>query len=80
MGSNGLHEGDTWTRSVLSRFTMGGKKLNHHVKQLVNLKLFKEAGIPFPTFINPHCTSHWAESVLGKKFFGPFQEEDLEQV
>lgn len=77
MGSNGLHEESCATKSVLSRFTMGDKELNKHVKQLVNLGFFKRNGLPHPTFINPHCTNHYSTSMLGQLFYGPFQENSL---
>ena len=77
MGSSGLHEGDTSTKSVLQRFIRGDKSLNKHVKQLINLKHFKDKSLPYPVFINPHCTNHYSTNMLGCTFFGPWQEMTL---
>ena len=77
MGSNGLHKGEEM--SVLKRFTRGEAKLNKHVKQFINFKLFSTLMMPMPTFINPHCTAGCSYSMSGKLFYGPWQEEDLSQ-
>lgn len=79
MGSNGLHSYDTFTSSVVKRFTRGDKHLNKHVKQIVNLSWFKKNLKPFPVFINPHCTNVASFGVEAQnQFFGPFQTSRLE--
>lgn len=79
MGSNGLHSYDTFTSSVVKRFTRGDKHLNKHVKQIVNLSWFKKNLKPFPVFINPHCTNGASFGVEAQnQFFGPFQTSRLE--
>lgn len=79
MGSNGLHSYDTFTSSVVKRFTRGDKHLNKHVKQIVNLSWFKKNLKPFPVFINPHCTNGASFGVEAQnQFFGPFQTSGLE--
>lgn len=80
MGSNNLHEDDTQDKSVLNRFIKGGKSLNRHVKQFVNLKYFRDNKQPYPIFINPHCTNKESTSMLGIKFFGPWQDANLNFV
>ena len=79
MGSSGLHKDDSSSTSVVERFTKGDKSLNKHVKQIVNLAFFKNNSLPFPVFINPHCTNGCSFSLSHKKFFGPFQMNGLEE-
>lgn len=76
MGDSGLHY-DGVDNSVLRRFTYGAKSLNHHVKQLVNFKLFRELSLPMPMFINPHCTTCFSCNQNGEHFTGPFNERGL---
>lgn len=62
--------------SLLRRFTHCAKDLNHHVKQIVNLKRCRELGLVV-TMINPHCSNITSVSMTGKRFYGPFNEHDL---
>ena len=79
MGSNGIEKAAN-EKSVLKRFTRGGKFLNEHVKQLVNLDLHRREKLPQPRFLNPHFTneSSWApDRGMFKGAYGPYAGEDF---
>lgn len=58
MGDSGITSFDPSNVSLALRFTKGSARLNHHVKQLVNFRWFRQSGKAMPEFkVNPHCTS-----------------------
>ena len=89
-GSNGLEKVEeiydpdpldiTDRYSVLQRFTKCESKLNQHVKQLVNIQLFREKNLPIPHFMNPHFTNYLSFSTDGFPVQGPFNTNHLDKV
>ena len=74
-GSNGLEDVVNGDYSVVSRFRKCGRNLNHHVKQIVNVKKAVRQG---NHFILPHCLEIPSIGIDGKGVFGPFNENGLE--
>jgi len=72
MGDSGLVSFDPAFSSVALRFTMGGRRLNQHVKQLVNLALFRAESRSIPVFGSPHCTTAVSYCFDGTPVYGPF--------
>lgn len=73
-GNNG-HDELNGDYSVLRRFTKCEKVLNHHVKQILNLRSRTSQ-----RFINPHCLIMSAKNLEGHSFYGPFNEENLDKT
>lgn len=81
MGDSGITSFDPSYTSLAMRFTMGGRMLNHHVKQLVNLRVFRDAGCAMPSFRrNPHCTTEGSVCCDGTPVAAQFNEHGLDTV
>lgn len=89
-GSNGIEKVEqtydpdpldvTERYSVLGRFTKCDAVLNIHVKQIINLGLFRNSHLAPPIFLTPHSTSSISFGLLGEPVLGPFNGNDPGRV
>lgn len=66
--------------SVLGRFTKCDSMLNIHVKQIINLGLFRDKHLALPIFLSPHSTNATSFGLLGEPVFGPFNDKEPGRV
>ena len=89
-GSNGIEKvediytPDPWYITdrfdVIERFQKCEKVLNHHVKQIIHLKMYRDNKAELPQFANPHFTNNCSYSTDGYPVVGPFNETRLDEV
>ena len=89
-GSNGIEKVDdiytpdpwyiTDRFDVIERFQKCEKVLNHHVKQIIHLKMYRDNNAELPQFANPHFTNNCSFSTDGYPVVGPFNETRLDEV
>ena len=89
-GSNGIEQVEetydpdpldiTDRYSVLGRFTKCAAVLNPHVKQIINLGLFRNSHLALPIFFTPHSTSSISYGLLGEIVVGPFNGKEPGRV
>lgn len=88
-GSSGHEDVKDGNYSVLERFKMCGRELNHHVKTIVNMSYWRRVKGLGPVFLNPHCLFSFANGhyqivtevdLEWNEFKGPFQEKNLDKV